>query len=459
MRVSQYEFFIHFEKEKKTLLLNGLYGTIDIVPATIGKELEIKHNSNAVFSKTEYTEVIENRLLQRKHLTCYSREEEIQLCVSIANKFEKAQKSNDEAKKYVILLTYDCNFSCPYCYEHCGNSALDRKTKYPVISKEQIDDLFTIMNSYPYREERAQIELFGGEPLFDRTLPAVRYIAEKARQVNRTIAVTTNGYCLDLFEDLLGPDAISDLIITVDGPKTIHDKRRVSKEGKSTFDKIVNNIKIALDKGVYVRVRANIDKTNIYEYPHLVQFFDDNGYYAYPNFSLAYGLIKNFPGIINKNVLYDYEALDILQSTITDIDLLKKATFEIGGNTLDHFMNSKETAASRTRYCGAVGASFFFAPDGNIFTCNEAVGNDEYAIGYYDSEGMHIDEGKEKMWRKRRLQNLPECILCPLALICSGGCAFRAIASGKPDEPYCDEAKTILASRLKSQIRLANLIH
>ena len=51
--------------------------------------------------------------------------------------------------------------------------------------------------------------------------------------------------------------------MTIDGPKDVHDSRRISCDGKSTFDLLISNVNKLIDSGLDVIVRINVDKENI----------------------------------------------------------------------------------------------------------------------------------------------------------------------------------------------------
>lgn len=92
---------------------------------------------------------------------------------------------------------------------------------------------------------------------------AVTYLVKQGMERGFTFSAITNGYDLDCFEALLSPNAIKFVQITIDGIPERHNKRRIHAQGVPTFDKIVNNIGMALRHGVKVSVRVNTDSDNI----------------------------------------------------------------------------------------------------------------------------------------------------------------------------------------------------
>ena len=148
-----------------------------------------------------------------------------------------------------FLLTYACNFACPYCYEHKNNYS-------KILSKEQVDKIFAIHNN-----NIKNIGFFGGEPLLPCNKEIIEYIISKAP--NATYNITTNGYYLDQYIDILKNINIVSLQITLDGNKELHDKTRILSNGKGTYDKVISGIKCALQHGLPTTIRMNISQDNV----------------------------------------------------------------------------------------------------------------------------------------------------------------------------------------------------
>ena len=75
----------------------------------------------------------------------------------------------------------------------------------------------------------------------------------------------TNGVCLRYFVDLFKNKKYvpRDIQVTIDGPKEIHDKRRIAKGGKGSFDDIVESIDVTVEAGIHISLRLNIDDMNV----------------------------------------------------------------------------------------------------------------------------------------------------------------------------------------------------
>ena len=109
------------------------------------------------------------------------------------------------------------------------------------------------------------IGFFGGEPLLAASRPIVEHVIRRARERGEAhFWAISNGTELDAYEDLLGPEALSSVQITLDGPPGEHDRRRVYADGEGSWEKIARNVRMALDRGIQVAIRTNADRTTIH---------------------------------------------------------------------------------------------------------------------------------------------------------------------------------------------------
>ncbi len=141
----------------------------------------------------------------------------------------------------VLNVTESCNLNCSYCIysgkypnEHRNNSSnMDFK-----VARRGID-LFI-----PQAEDPALISFYGGEPLNNMVL--IKRIIEYTKKVypdKRTIfSMTSNFYDADKHLKTIVDQDIH-IVVSLDGPKEIHDRNRRFKNGKPTWNKIINNLK------------------------------------------------------------------------------------------------------------------------------------------------------------------------------------------------------------------------
>ena len=146
-------------------------------------------------------------------------------------------------QQLTLQLTQNCNLRCSYC-TYSGAYEYQRthsgKTMSLSLIKKAVD--FVMLRS---REVKSlAIGFYGGEPLleFENIRACITYIKEnyEGRIINYTI--TTNG---TIFNDEIAKFLTKnnfDVVISIDGPRELHNKNRVYQGGEGSFDDIMRNI-------------------------------------------------------------------------------------------------------------------------------------------------------------------------------------------------------------------------
>jgi len=263
MKVSFYNMFFPFDEEY--ILYNTLRGAIIEVDSEIKNLLE----KNEIDSIDEDLKdiFVENEII-------------------VEDDFDELEELNSgyEESKYEaltttvhVVTTYDCNLACTYCHEGKGN----QETKYMDEKNAQVASKFIEDLTAENFSKALGVELFGGEPLLN--MPANVMVAkelsmwcEENDKVLFLMAVT-NGTLLteENVEDLAQYDC--GFLVIVDGPKKIHDKRRIYKNGEGTFCDIVDGLHRAAEFDLETKIRINLDKTNKDHIVSLFEFLKEEG--------------------------------------------------------------------------------------------------------------------------------------------------------------------------------------
>ncbi|KYK28048.1 MAG: hypothetical protein AYK19_06240 [Theionarchaea archaeon DG-70-1] len=262
MKASYYNVFFPFEDNY--ILFNTLRGTIFVVDSEIKTLLE----KNEVSSLTEeYREAFTaNGLIIEDAL---NEQDAYRLMY-------EGSKYNTVATTLHVITTYACNLACIYCYEGKGeleHKTMDEKTTHCAI--QFIKDLTENNNS-----KSLGIELFGGEPLLN--IPMNLLVAQELRKwceengKHFSINAITNGTLSTdkTVEDLA--EYHCSFLVTLDGPKEIHDKRRIYKNGSGTFDDIMEGLYRVRDAHLGIMIRINVDEANKDRVVSLFEFLKDN---------------------------------------------------------------------------------------------------------------------------------------------------------------------------------------
>lgn len=196
------------------MLIHGYTGAIDIATDNVVNFLK----DHVTFSQEEFplSEKTLEMLEQRGYVTDKTAAEERQHVRRWAELFHKYNKAFSPG--FMFLVSYDCNFRCPYCYEG-GISGDGRHWTQQRFSKELVDKAYQAMEQIEPRKERQGhvITLYGGEPLMKENKEIVNYILEQGKKNGFYFNAITNGYDLECYEEWLGPDMINFLQITLDG--------------------------------------------------------------------------------------------------------------------------------------------------------------------------------------------------------------------------------------------------
>lgn len=161
----------------------------------------------------------------------------------------------DNLVRHIILnITEDCNFRCSYCKFTGGFDFSRRHSKRSMpweVVKKSIDFLVDGA-SYYLKETDSDIVLgfYGGEPLIeaDKIFDAIEYIKSEYKSLfpRFRFSLTTNCSCLTepVIRKLIDYD--TSLLLSLDGPKELNDRYRLTQSGSGSFDVIqeaINRIK------------------------------------------------------------------------------------------------------------------------------------------------------------------------------------------------------------------------
>ena len=423
LRTSSYTIIVELP-DGEFALSHGYTGALDRVSHAIGTRL-----MEGLKKYKPYDSEVDAILKDRGYITETSIEEENEYFKRVINLEHKKHEKNRKSH-FSIIVTYDCNFECPYCYEK--DLFIDSPLKKAkIISKKEVDAIF---NTIPQIEPKASktikhIMLFGGEPLLKANLPIVKYIISKGKAAGYGFAVTSNGYDIDCYEEYLGKNGIETIQITLDGPSDVNNRRRRHKDGVETFDKIISNIKLALSKNVVIKVRVNVDCENKDSIDNLYEHLNSEGIFKSKSFSIYTEYIC---GDINFNPT-GYNDFDFSRKEY--FSLIDKSPYNIK-HDFRIFSNIERALKNRTKlsfipkHCAAESSAYVFDPFGNIYSCYDEIGKNSSRIGTY-IPSLNWDNDVKDFWFGRDISNYPRCSRCKYALFCGGGCFSKQLISGR----------------------------
>lgn len=311
---------------------------------------------------------------------------------------------------YTIMPTENCNFRCTYCYEDFPNYSLESK-QYDIIYHDILEKISTneILN--------VNLSWFGGEPLLETkmVIEFTKKVKELCEEFNAGFSstITTNGYVLTLpIAKKLIDAGISTFSITLDGYE--HDKMRVLKNGKGTFDKIYKNICDILNNElpVNVSVRCNVS-ANDFDfsfYDKFKQFRENNRLFLYARPVGQWSEAR----LHHVNTV---SAESVFRTLKKHVNYIKK----IGLNHFDEFLNAKEF--SNVCYASYKN-SFVFRANGDIVKCTLNLDDINNKVGKINltQERIEIFSEANQLWinselgdKCRKCDKLDKCLnkSCP----------------------------------------------
>lgn len=423
IRTSSYIIPVKLEKVKeKYMLIHGYTGAIDIIDEKLFEKLNNDLSISALEDSTKQS------LMTRGYLTTKSKEEEYSYVARIARALH--HKDKILCKSFTWIVTYNCNFRCPYCFE---NRDLKDKKEQIVFNQDMVDKVFMAIEEIEPKKElrNSIITLYGGEPLLKENKNIVSYIVEEGCKRGYKFSAVTNGYDLDHFCDLLSPEKIYKVQITIDGLKELHNQKRIHITNSNTFDKIVSNIKLILEKEIQVVVRINTDNQNIDNFFELNNFFKEQGIVQNKNFRMYSALLHNNANISEE----EKKSLNFLSASSfvkkhKEMNTLSMCQDFRTFQKIYTAISTGKAIPFRSIFCASQSGGYAFDPLGHIYPCWETIGNKKFQLGSYNDNGINWNNDMLQKWQGQNISNSLKCKSCKYALFCGGGCLAHIADDG-----------------------------
>lgn len=413
------------EAGDKYLLINSLNGLMDMADQATMDIIMKWRDCDEIVPAGEQEEELFGKLKARGYLCTSHAEERKKKQELICALRERQAQIKANNTNLTFVMTYDCNFRCPYCFEEPvpENGGDDAERGKEVIGRELIDAAFNLTG-----DSLRTIGLFGGEPLLPKTMPAVEYIISRAP--DKTFSITTNGYFLDAFLPLLSRVKISFVMVTLDGDEKTHDSRRYLGNGGPTFRKILNNIASCLERNIPIRIRMNVDESNFSECialrAKLLEQFKARAsllsFEVSPMMWMAPAQRNElFTKLYSADIEYSPEERKQMNQMLSRFSPILNV-FTAGARLTPTYS-----------FCLAHDYGRIVDPYGYIYPCLLSVGQRPLAIGRYYPAVEYF----ENSIRNRNIETIPECRECRYSLLCGGGCPVALPDYNDFNRPEC----------------------
>lgn len=349
----------------------------------------------------------------------------------------KQGKKDNSFLDLTILLTFQCQFKCIYCFE--GEKNRD------TLTDETNNSIKLFLEKRTGTFNKLHVTWFGGEPLLgvSRIRELSAFIQDFCHKhgIHYYADITTNGYALTPAKCyiLVNECNVKRFIITIDGTAEVHNLRRPLLNGKGTFEVIWNNIATLVSVGAGVTIRVTIDKTNV---NHVKDLIDQ----------IAKSEIVGKVGLVFVRTIDFSFTPDVIKGSIYSVEEFAGIEME-----LIKYAHSKGVLQYTTPAPSPVGGciregDIVIGTQGEIYKCLDTVGEKQWITGHISQE----NESTQAEWLQDWLTWEPSihvmCKKCKLQTMCNGGCPHNALFTSKKHgtDTQCPE----WASNYKEKIRL-----
>ncbi len=425
--------------------LNGYNIVLDICSGAVHAVDDIAYDIISVYEAQSKEEII--NAMCEKYLSCEDvTKADIEECYDQVTELKESgklfvpdtfapmagelkKKTSGVIKALCLHIAHTCNLNCSYCFSSQGKYHGERALMSFETGKRALD--FLVENSGTRRN--LEVDFFGGEPLMNfevvKQLVAYARSIEKEKNKNFRFTLTTNGVLID--DDVIdfANREMSNVVLSLDGRKEIHDRFRVDYAGNGSFDKIVPKFQKLVDarghKDYYMRgtfTHANPD------FLKDIQAMLDLGFteLSMEPVVCASGdegelLESDMP------ILFDqYEKLS---------ELMIKREKEGKPFTFYHYMidlSGGPCIYKRISGCGSGTEYMAVTPWGDLYPCHQFVGDEKFKLGDIWNGVSNFEIQNE--FESCNVYAREDCKDCWAKLYCSGGCpanAYHATGSVK----------------------------
>ena len=337
---------------------------------------------------------------------------------------ELKEKTAGVVKALCLHVAHTCNLNCSYCFASQGKYHGDRAVMSFEVGKRALD--FLVEHSGTRRN--LEVDFFGGEPLMNfqvvKDLVAYARSIEKETGKNFRFTLTTNGMLVD--DDVIdfANREMSNVVLSLDGRKEIHDATRVDYAGNGSYDRIVPKFQKLVEArgGKDYYMRGTFTHANPDFLKDIRQMLD-----------LGFSELSMEPVVCaegDPSALTEEDLPIVLEQYEKLAELMLQRDAEGKPFTFYHYMidlTGGPCIYKRISGCGSGTEYMAVTPWGDLYPCHQFVGEEKFRLGDI-WEGV-TNTAIQSEFRNCNVYAHPECRDCWARLYCSGGCAANAYHS------------------------------
>lgn len=266
------------------------------------------------------------------------------------------------------------------------------------------------------------------------------------KKIRLGFSITTNGTLVTPDDGVFFEKHGFAVTISLDGLGKIHDAQRPFKNGKGSFESIIERIKPLLNIQRKMQVSARITVTprnlNILE---TLEGLLELGFH-----SVGFSPMLSSP--TGKDEM-DADSLARMLEQMKECayrfeeSIIKGHRYSF--SNVSSAMQEIHKGSNRPYPCGAGAGYVGVSAEGNLYACHRFVGDDSASLGnVWDG----VDERLQADWLKQRHVDFQEpCKSCWARYLCGGGCHYEVLHKGRNS---CDFIRGWLTTCLQIYVRL-----
>ena len=333
-------------------------------------------------------------------------------------------KTSGVVKALCMHIAHTCNLNCSYCFASQGKYQGERAVMSFEVGKRALD--FLVENSGS--RKNLEVDFFGGEPLMN--FEVVKRLVEYARSIekqkgkNFRFTLTTNGLLIDDEVIDFANSQMSNVVLSLDGRKEIHDRYRVDYAGNGSWERIVPKFQKLVEKrgGKNYYIRGTFTHANPDFLKDIEQMLD-----------LGFTELSMEPVVCARGDKEEltYEDLPIVLEQYEKLaELMIERDKQGKPFTFYHYMIDLQGGPciyKRISGCGSGTEYMAVTPWGDLYPCHQFVGDEKFKLGDIYSGVSNFEV--RKSFENCNVYSRDDCKDCWAKLYCSGGCAANAYHS------------------------------
>jgi uncharacterized protein len=345
-----------------------------------------------------------------------------------------------------LAIAQKCNLGCTYCYAQEGSFGAPATAMSREVALAAVDRLF----EGAMAGQRFNLAFLGGEPLLGRNVlrETTEYAAGIARDRGLQVgfSITSNGTVLTPEDGEFFERHGFAVTISLDGVAETHNQLRPFKNGSSSFDRILANIRpvLALQNRMQVSARVTVTPRNL-DLVKSLNCFVDLGFH-----SIGFSPMLASPTGREQMGARDLDyMLEQMMTCGREFERRVIAGQRYPFSNMVAAMKEIHHGTHRPYPCGAGAGYLGVSADGELSACHRFVGDAEGMMGNLRS-GVNREQ-QAKWLADRHVHRQEPCRSCWAQYLCGGGCHHEVIKRGRP---ACDYIRGWLHYCLQAYVRL-----